>query len=259
MFPLLVCLLLPAQLDTTLEQRTVAAFENYAKTVEQELDGRAPALSAAQKQSLLQGDVLIRPGGARKNPIEIPGGLIHDWTGTVFFANVSIDRVLAVLQDFDRHAQWYPELLRSRLIRHSGNDLTGYWRLEKKEQLVDVVFDMTVEAHYDNVAPGRWTCHAYAKNVREVRDAGTPREKILPVGEGLGVFWRGYYYWSLESSGNGVIAELRTLSLSRSIPTGLGWIMKPVLQNFPRESLAATLRNTRKAVTEAGLPHPSRR
>ena len=259
MLPLLLCLLLPSQLDTKLEQRALVAFENYAKGVEQAIAGRAPSVTAAQKQSLLEGEVLIRPAESRKNPIEVPGGLIHDWTGTIFFANVSMDRVLAVMQDFDDHSKWYPEILRSRLIRHSGNDLTGYWRLEKKEQLVDVVFDVTQEAHYEQLAPGRWTCDAYAKNVREVRDAGTPQEKILPLGEGLGVFWRGYYYWSLESSGNGVIAELRTLSLSRAVPTGLGWIMRPVLQNVPRESLAATLQNTRKAVTENDIPHPSRR
>jgi hypothetical protein len=254
MLPLLVCLLLPPQFDTKLEPRTVSAFEIYAKGVEQELDSRAPSVSAAQKQSLFKGEVLIRPGGARKNPIDLPGGLVHDWTGTIFFPNASLERVLAVLQDFDHHSKWYPEVLRSRLIRHSGNDLTGYWRLEKKEQLVDVVFDVTQEAHWEQVAPGRWICRAYAKDVREVRD-----KQVLPVGEGLGVFWRGYYYWSLESANNGVIAELRTLSLSRPVPTGLGWIMKSVLQNVPRESLAATLRNTRQAVTEASNPHPSGR
>ena len=252
MLPLILALLLPAQLDTKLEPRTVAAFDAYAKTVEQELARNRPSLSPSGDEPL------IRPGGARKNPIEVPDGLIHDWTGTIFFPNVSIDRVLAVLQDFDHHAQWYPELMRSRLIRRNGNDLTGYWRLEKKEQLVDVVFDVTQEAHYEQIAPARWTCRAYAKDVREVRDTGTTHEKVLPIGEGLGVFWRGYYYWSLETSGNGVLAELRTLSLSRSIPTGMGWIMKPVMQNVPRESLAATLRNTRKAVTEAGVPHPLR-
>ena len=252
MLPLLLALLLPAQLDTKLEPRTVEAFDAYAKTVQLELSGYR--LSA----SVSEGEPLIRPGGARKNPIDIPGGMIHDWTGTVF-ANVSIDHVLSVMQDFDHHSEWYPELLRSRLIHRNGNDLTGYWRLEKKEQLVDVVFDVTQEAQYKQIAPGRWTCHAYARDVREVRDGGTAHERILPVGEGLGVFWRGYYYWSLEASGNGVLAELRTLSLSRSIPTGMGWIIKPVLQNVPRESLAATLRNTRKAVTEAALPHPSTR
>jgi len=253
MLPLLLTLLLPAQFDTKLEPRAVAAFDAYAKTVEQELTGHRPSIS-------LPGDEpSIRPGGARKNPIDIPDGLIHDWTGTVFFPNVSIDHVLAVLQDFDHHAQWYPELMRSHLIHRSGNDLTGYWRLEKKEQLVEVVFDLTLEAHYEQVAPGRWRSRSYAKDVREVRDAGSAHEKILPIGEGLGVFWRGYYYWSLEVSGNGVLAELRTLSLSRATPFGTGWIMKPVMQNVPRESLAATLRNTRKAVTEASVPHPSKR
>ena len=259
MLPILICLLLPAQLDTKLEPRTVTAFEDYAKKVEQEIGNRAPSVSASQKQSLLRGDVLIRPGGGGKNPIDIPGGLIHDWTGTIFFPNVSMEQVLAAMQDFDHQTRWFPELLRSKLVNHSGNDLTGYWRLEKKEQLVDVVFDVTQQAHYEQPAPNRWICRSYAKDVREVRDAGTPNEKILPVGEGLGVFWRGYYYWSLEASDKGVIAELRTLSLTRGIPTGMGWMMKPVLQNVPRESLGATLRNTRKAVTEAGIPHPSSR
>jgi hypothetical protein len=262
MLLLLLCLLLPAQLDTKLEQQTIAAFDTYAKGVEHEMAerwaGRKAFLSAGDKQTLLEGKPLIRPGGARKNPIDIPDGLIHDWTGTIFLPDVSLDRVLAVLQDFDRHSQWYPEVVRSRLIRHTGNDLTGYWRLEKKEQLVDVVFDVTQEAHYEHVAPNRWTCRAYAKDVREVRDPGG-HEKILSVGEGLGVFWRGYYYWSLEASGNGVLAEVRTLSLTRSIPTGMGWIMKPLLQNVPRESLTSTLENTRKAVTEVAGPHPSRR
>ena len=46
MVALLLALLLPSQLDTKLEPRTVAAFDAYAKTVEQEL-GRTQAVSLA--------------------------------------------------------------------------------------------------------------------------------------------------------------------------------------------------------------------
>jgi hypothetical protein len=44
------------------------------------------------------------------------------------------------------------------------------------------------------------------------------------------------------------MAECRTISLSRGIPSGMGWMIKPFIQNVPRESLTSTLRNTRKAV-----------
>jgi hypothetical protein len=72
----------------------------------------------------------------------------------------------------------------------------------------------------------------------------------MPSGEGLGLLWQLYAYWSLETSGRGVLAECRTVSLSRSIPSGMGWMIKPFIQNVPRESLTSTLRNTRRAAAE---------
>ena len=246
---LLFLLLALAAFDTRLDPKTVTAFDNYARQVEQELGRRSSPAVGQVPAALLKGDLLIRPGSARKNPIEIPGGLIHDWTGTVFFPNTSLDRVLAVLQDFNRHSQLYPEIVRSRLIRRDGNDVTGSWRLSKKESMLTVVLDINIDAHYEQIAPDRWTGRSYAKNIRQVRDAGTDRETVLPEGEGLGVLWRLYSYWSLTATDGGVVGELRTLSLSRAIPTGLGWIIKPFIQNVPRESLTSTMQNTRKAVT----------
>jgi hypothetical protein len=249
-FLLLALLPIP---DTKLSPGTTAAFDSYAKAVEQELaarwSGHSPFFATTGREALMKGGLLIQAGSSRKNPIEISGGLIHDWTGTIFLPYVSIDRVLAVMQNFDRHAQLYPEVIRSRLIQRRGNDLIGYWRLSKKEQLVEAVFDVEQDAHYQQVAPNRWTCRSYAKNIREVKDAGTPQETVLPAGVGSGIFWRMYSYWSLEATNNGVLAELRTLSLSRGIPAGMGWIVKPFIQNVPRESLTSTLENTRKAVT----------
>jgi len=246
---LVVCPLC-SQFETKLEPDTAKAFEAYVKGAEAELNerwrGRAPFLSLDDKR-LYKGALLIRPARSR-NPEEIPDGLIHDWVGAVYIPNTSVSQVLAVLQDFDHHSKIYPEIIRSRLLKREANDISGYWRLERKQQFVPAVFDVQQDAHYEEIAPGKWICRAYANDIREVQDAGASKEKDYPLGEGLGLLWRMNAFWSIEAAGNGVLAECRTISLSRSIPSGMGWMIKPFIQNVPRESLTSTLQNTRKFV-----------
>jgi hypothetical protein len=244
-----------SQFETRLAPATATAFEEYVKSVEQGLgarwSGRAPFLSlnvsTEDSRKLLKSALLIRPASS-PNPKDVEEGLIHDWVGAVYIPNTSVDKVIAVLQDFDRHAQIYPEVVRSRLVKREGNDIAGYWRLERKQQFVPAVFDVQQEAHYKEIAPGKWICRAYANDIREVQDAGSRREKDYPLGEGLGLLWRLNAFWSIQASGSGVLAECRTISLSRSIPSGMGWMIKPFIQNVPRESLTSTLQNTRNAL-----------
>ena len=243
-----------AQFNTTVKPRTVEEFEQYARKVEQDYSARWEGQRAflladenpSEREKVLAGDLLIRPG-VQPNPAEISDGLIHDWIGTVFFHNATVTDVLAVLQDFNRHRQIYPEIINSRLVRRNGNDLTGYWRVERRDSLITVVLDVEQEAHWREVSSGKWACRAYAKNISEIEDAGTPREKKLPVGEGRGFLWQLYAYWGLEATGGGVLGECRTLSLSRSVPPAVAWAATPFLQRVPRDSLANTLRLTRAA------------
>jgi hypothetical protein len=39
--------------------------------------------------------------------------------------------------------------------------------------------------------------------------------------------------------------ECRAISLSRNVPLGLGWMIEPIIQKLPRESLIKTLEDTR--------------
>lgn len=244
-----------SQFETKLTPETAKAFETYVKSAEAELDarwsGRAPflslAVSAEDRKRLFKGDLVIHPA-ASHNPQDVPDGLIHDWVGAVYIPNTSVSTVLAVLQDFDHHAKIYPEIIRSRMVKHEGNNMTGYWRIERKQQFVPAVFDVEQQVEYKEIAPEEWICRAYANDIREVQDAGTAREKDYPLGEGLGLLWRLNAFWSIEASGSGVLAECRTISLSRSIPNGMGWMIKPFIQNVPRESLTSTLQNTRKTI-----------
>lgn len=239
---------------TKLDARTVEEFERYAKDVEQQLTARWQGQRAflsiedqpAERERVMHGALAVEPAIAH-NPVVVYDGLIHDWEGAVYIPNATMRRVLDVLQDFDQHAKMYPSVTKSRLVGRHGNEIEGYWRLERRDALLTVVLDVRQRAYYQEIAPGRWTCRAYADDISEVEHAGTARERALPPGEGHGFLWRLNAYWSLEALGGGVLAECRTLSLSREVPKVLAWVINPFVQKLPRESLVSTLEHTREA------------
>ena len=246
-----------AQFMTTLQPRSVDEFDTYAHNVEaalqQRWEGKQPFLSLdedpSERAKVLEDDLWIQPGSAN-NPVAIYDALIHDWVGAVFIPRADLKKVLDILQDFNRHSRIYPDVKQSRTVRRSGNNLTGFWRLERKQSLVSAVLEVTQDAEWQQVAPGKWVCRAYAKNIQELEHPGTPQEKALPLGQGRGFLWRLYAYWSLQALNGGVLAECRTLSLSRSIPPGLAWAIQPFIETLPRSALASTLRDTRAAVQQ---------
>jgi hypothetical protein len=255
----LALMLLPplhGQFVVKLQGQTVNEFDRYAQSVEAQLNERwqgkknflALEDDPAGKQKVLAGEFSIRelPNG---HPIDVKDGLVHDWIGAVYIPHTSMERVLEVLRDFDRHKKIYPEVADSRTVRQNGNDVTGFWRLQRKG-LVPVVLDVEQSAHYQQVSPEKWTCRAYARNIREIDTGLFTHGRKFPPGEGHGYLWRLYAYWSLESFRGGVLGECRTLSLSRDIPNGLAWAVGPYVQKTPYESLLSTLRETRKAANQ---------
>jgi len=251
---LLIACLLDAQITVTLRPQTVHAFDEYTQAVENQLtarwSGQQPFQSIDESQDemrkVLQGEIYVRTS-AQDNPVSIPHGLIHDWTGTIFIPHTPAQKVIGIMQDFDRHSKIYPDIVRSKLISRSGYEVTGTWRVRRKSPFLTLVLDVPEQEIYVELAPGKWTCRAYAKNISEIQNAGSSDERALPPGEGQGFLWRLYGYWSLEEKSGGVLVECRSLSLTRDIPAAFAWIAKPFLQIVPRESLTATLSDTRSA------------
>ena len=242
-------------LDTHLEPGTIADFQKYSTGIEQQLSQQwvSPSSSLVIEDNpkdlkkVLSGDVVVHPS-VRNTPVVIDNGLIHDWTGSAFFPNTSIAAVIKVLQDFDRDADMFPEIVRSHLISRDGNHITGYWRVERKTAMLDVVLDVDNDTVYREVAPGRWICEAHSTRIEQVEDAGTPKERKLPVGEGYGFLWRMNNYWVFQAHDGGVLVECRNLSLSRQIPGAVAWMVNSIVKEQPRISLTSTLQETRKAV-----------
>ena len=78
-----------------------------------------------------------------------------------------------------------------------------------------------------------------------MKNADSPNESEKPVGHDGGFLWRMNSYWAYVERDGGVYVECESVSLTRDIPTGLGWLIRPLVTGIPRESLQHTLEATR--------------
>jgi hypothetical protein len=169
--------------------------------------------------------------------------------GAVFIPDASLQRTLALLQDYDDHARIYaPSVLQSRLIQHNGDDFKFSLRL-RQTKLVTVVLDTEYAAHYSHLDRARACSRSYSTRVAEVENAGQPDEHEKPIGDGSGFLWRINSCWCFWEHDGGVYIQLEAISLTRDIPEGFGWLIRPFISSIPKESLEFTLNRTRKALS----------
>jgi hypothetical protein len=246
-----------------LRPRTVAAFDRYvAETEKQSADSlvddkrflwvdRQPAADQqARLKQLRSGGFIIerlqtKAGGKE---IDVPDGMIHHWLGTVFVPGVSADRAIALLQDYDRHAEIYkPAVARSKTLSHSGDTFRVNLRFFMKK-VITVVVDGEHEARFTRASPARAYSRIESTRLNEIDDAGTPNEREKPVGQDGGYLWRINSYWRFLERDDGTYIQCETITLSRGIPFGLGWLIGPFVTGIPKESLEFTLTTTRTAL-----------
>ena len=241
------------QLVTKLAPETLRAFEQYIANVEPKLISAArepiplPWLPD-QIPKVKAGELAIR-ALTPKNGQEIPNGLVHDWVGAIFIAGAGLDKTVSALQDFDAHKRWYPEIIDSKLISRQGPEARGRWTMLKKK-VITVVLRAELDSRYVEVNPTHGFLKSVTTQITEVQDHNTPNAHEYPPGEGHGFLWRFHGYWTVHQSDGGVYAECRVISLSRDVPSGLGWIVNPFVRSQPRESLISTLQNTKKALVK---------
>ena len=104
------------------------------------------------------------------------------------------------------------------------------------------------EARFVNAAADRVYSAIHSTRVAEVEGAGTPRERELPPGQGHGFMWRLNTYWRFLERDGGTYFQCESVTLSRDVPFGLGWVIKPFVTEIPMESLTFTLQRTRAAL-----------
>lgn len=248
-----------------LQPRTAAAFETYARVSESRMDdevraGRfiwSDALPPERRRDIearLRRDEVVMEKLQTRNggkSIEAPDGMIHHWVGLVFVPGATTAEVVALLQDYDRHSEIFaPNVVRSRTLWHQGNRFRLYLRFHMKKVL-SVTLNTESEAEFFTLDPARVYSKIRSTRIAEVAEAGTPQEHEKPIGNDTGFMWRLNTYWRVLERDGGTFVQCESISLSRDIPFGLGWIISPFVTEVPKDSLQFTLGKLRFAARKS--------
>jgi hypothetical protein len=253
-----------------LKTETETAFERYVKLTEARnegelkrgtgllwVDGLPAEPRAAAYAALKRGEVEMQKLEILDNdkPIACPGGMIHHWSGVVFIPGAKLEDVLGVLEDYDKHSVYYaPDVEGSKIESRNGDHFRVFLRF-RRLKVITVVLNTEHEVQYFHDGPGKAHSRSSAVRIAEVENAGKSDEREKPPGDDGGFLWRMETWWRMEERDGGVYVQSEATSLTRDIPTGIGWMIKPFVTGIPKETLTFTLEATRKAV-EA---HRSRR
>lgn len=264
---LILCLLalISSGLAAELKEKTTDAFDKYVSATEARINSElrsggtflyVDGLSGNSKnnayEQLKNGEILVQKmetsgPGITADP---PDGMIHHWVALAFIGGVTLAQVLPIVQDYDHRAELYkPEVIASHLISHHGNDYKFFLRLYEK-RFTTAVFNTEYVAHWRQVDAKEAYSDSISTKIAEVKDADKPDGEEWPVGQGRGYLWRLNTYWRFEEKDGGVYMQCEALSLTRGIPYGLGWLLRPLVTKIPKESLDRALGQTRRVVLE---------
>jgi hypothetical protein len=246
-----------------LSRETLTAFDRYVKRtesrIERELSSNGGFLAedflpgearSEAAETLASGGVFtkkLRTLGEDGGEIEIPGGLVQHWVGSILVPGVRVADVVLWLQRYDDHERYFSEVERSRLLARRGDEFDVFLRL-CRNKLVSVSFDTEHHVRYRKLGRGRVASESHSTRIAELQNVGTPEERERAVGDDRGFLWRLDSYWRFEETPQGVIVECESVSLSRGIPLALRWLVGRYLDTVPRESLESTLLPIRAGV-----------
>jgi len=199
------------------QPETVAAWERYVATTEE-------ALERSHATAVLRATEAIAATG---ESIHVPSGTISDWRGAVFIPHLTLERLLHGLQ----HPGTPPpqeDVVSSRVIARGQDSLRVGIRLVR-HAIVTVSYDTEHDMKFRRVTPTLATARSVATRIEQV-DGGDH-----------GFLWRLHSYWRYEETGGGVLVELRSLTLSRSVPALVRPVASPLVTRVARESMVRTL------------------
>jgi hypothetical protein len=247
-----------------LKPATVAAFDRYVRATEERI-----ATEVSDPARFLYVDTLPEPARTtgrdqlRKNlmmierlrtrdagsAIDVPDGIIHHWVGVAFVRGAAVERAVALMQDYDHHAEIFkPAVAGSKVLAHDGDSYRVFLRFFMK-RVLSVTVNSEHEARFFRAAPDRAYSRIVSTRIAEVDRAGTPQETEKPVGHDSGFIWRLNTYWRFLERDGGTYVQCESITLSRGIPIGFGWLIGPFVTSIPRDSLTFTLGTLRKTLT----------
>lgn len=245
-----------------LKPETMVAYRHYLQLTESKIDAELARKDAylwidsspaarrdAYYADLRKGNLVIERLETldQGQTIAFPGALVHHWIGIVFIPGATLSQTLEFMQDYDHKKDYFsPDIQRSKILRRQGDDFLVNLRFYKKK-VITIVDDTDHQVHYQVVDATHAWSRSHATRIQEVENAGEPGERLEPQGHDRGFLWGMDTYWRFQEKDGGTYVECQSVSLTRDIPTGLGWVVGPFVTSVPRESLTFTLTTARSA------------
>ena len=237
-----------------LQRQTVDAWSRYVELTEQRIEDELRSnqgflvqdfdqASRSSRAAVQRGDILVsemqtlQPDGM---PIEVPGGAIHHWRGAILIEGVTLNDVLNGVRSPLRQEDLQEDVLESRVIARTADRMQVFLKLKRKK-FVTVHYNTEHDMRYVRHDTARASSRSIATKIAELADVGSPREREHPIGNDRGFLWRLNSYWRYEEVDRGVIVECESVTLSRSIPSLIRWMVTPMVRSAARESMERTL------------------
>lgn len=176
---------------------------------------------------------------ARGGELAIADAMVHHWRGATLVRGARLDDLLRRLQSGAPAAR-QEDVLASRVLERGPDRMRVYLRVQRRK-FVTVVYNTEHEVAFTRHSATRASSRSTAVRIAEVESPGTAAERELPPGQDRGFLWRLNAYWRYEQVPGGVIVECESLTLSRPIPYGLGYIVSSLVASAARESMDRVL------------------
>jgi hypothetical protein len=227
-----------------------STFSSYTKTIEsrlaqQHLSPNAFLATAASDPTrtearLREGELIIEqltPSAVT----DLPGALLHHWRGTAFAPGANTSDFERLMRDFNTYPQYFsPQVLHASLLSQSGDRIRASMRVRQRH-VITVVMDTTYDITFGHLDSRHGYSISRSTHIDEIDSPGTTAEHPLNAADEHGYLWRLNTYWSYEERDGGLYLQIEAVSLTRSIPRGLNWAIRPYVESIPRESLEFTL------------------
>jgi hypothetical protein len=254
----LMCLFATGEALAEPSPAAAAAFNLYASEVESRLDRQhhcrateaflAGDASTPQVQARLRQGELIVEQLTPAQPPTMPGAMLHHWRGTAFAPGATAAEFERLLRDFNGYPRYFaPEVLKAAVLTEQGDRMEASMRVRQRHVLT-VVMDTAYDVSFARADVRHGYSVSRSTRIAEIDSPGTPKERALTASEEHGFLWRLNTYWTYEERDGGLYLQIESVSLTRSIPTGLGWAVRPFVESVPRESLEFTLRAVARAL-----------
>jgi hypothetical protein len=232
----------------------VSAFNAYTAVVESRLAQQhqsadrflAPCDSDARgaEERLRRGERIIQRVTAPDSPSAsagLSGAMLHHWRGTAFARGATAAEFEHLMRDFHSYPQHFaPQVIQAKSSAAQGNSIQAWMRI-RQHHVITVVMDTAYDVTFNQLDARHGYSISRSTRIDEIASPGTPAERPLNAREEHGFLWRLNTYWSYEERDGGLYLQIEAVSLTRSIPTGLGWAIGPYVESIPRESLEFTL------------------